>query len=105
LLRDYLAFVRDPANEGLFPVQDWTEFTILAMLGRTEEALDEFERRVDAGYLYLWWQLKDGAFDPDYAAVVDDPRFEALYARITTRVDELRASFLAEPDLPAGDFP
>jgi TolB-like protein len=105
LLRDYLAFVRDPANEGLFPVQDWTEFTILAMLGRTEEALDEFERRVDAGYLYLWWQLKDGAFDPDYAAVVDDPRFEALYARITTRVDELRASFLAEPDLPGEDFP
>jgi len=46
--------------------------------------------------------LKDGAFDPDYKTVIDDPRFTALYERITARVDSMRASFLANPELPAG---
>jgi hypothetical protein len=105
LLRDYLAFVQDPGNRGLSPAKDWTEFTILAMLGDTEAALAELETVVDSGYLYLWWNLKEGVFDPDYAAVVNDPRFEALYARITTRVDEMRESFLAQPELPPGRFP
>ena len=99
LLRDYLAFVRDPANDWRFRPRDWTEFTILAFLGDTDGALSNLESVVDSGYLYQWYALKDGAFDSEYAAVIADPRFEALYARITGRVDELRQAFLAEPEL------
>jgi len=102
LLRDYLAFIRDPENAGAFNSHDWTQFTILAMQGDTEAALAELESVVESGYLYQWYMLMDGAFDPDYATVLADPRFEALYARITAKVDALRASFEAQPDLPAG---
>jgi len=102
LLRDYLTFVRDPGNNWQFHPRDFTEFTILAFLGDTDGALDALRSVVDSGYLYQWYALKDGAFDPDYAAVIADPRFEALYARITDRVDELRKAYLEQPDLPDG---
>lgn len=102
LLQDYLDFVRDPANAAAFDPHDWTEFTILAMLGETDAALAELEAVVDSGYLYQWYMLKDGAFDPDYAAVLADPRFEALYGRVTTKVDEQRTGFQAQPGLPEG---
>jgi len=103
LLRDYLAWLRS-TEEGTFSSlqMDWTVFTIHAMLGETDLALRELEARVNSGYLYKWWALKDGAFDPDYAAVLADPRFEQLYARITARVDELREGYLANPEPPEG---
>jgi len=104
LLLDYLAFARDPGNAGRFNPHDWTEFTILAMLGETETALAELANVVDSGYLNNWYQLKDGAFDPDYAAVLADPRFDALYDQITAKVAELRASFDAQPELPEGTW-
>jgi len=46
--------------------------------------------------------LKDGAFDPEYKAVIADPRFESLYQHITARVDDMREAFLANPELPEG---
>jgi hypothetical protein len=64
--------------------------------------LNELAAVVDSGYLFQWYALKDGAFDPDYAVVIADPRFQALYARITARVDELREAYLEQPDLPDG---
>jgi len=100
LLRNYLAFVRNPANANEFYAHDWTQFTILAFLGDTEAALAELQSVVESGYVYQWYQLKDGGFDPDYAGVLTDPRFEQLYDRVTGKVDELRASFNAQPDLP-----
>jgi hypothetical protein len=78
---------------------------ILALLGETQAALDALEAAVDAGYVYEWWMLKEAAFDPDYATVLAEPRFEALYDRITARVAEQRDSFLADPELPEGQQP
>ena len=105
LLRDYLAFIREIEGDWSVGPPDWTEFTILAMLGETEAALAALERKGDSGYLYQWYKLKDAAFDPDYAAVIADPRFEELYARIAARVDAMRQSYLAEPELPKGYMP
>jgi TolB-like protein len=102
LLRDFLRFVREDTQWNATDPSVWTEFTILAMLGETEAALAELEAVVDSGYIYQWYMLKDGAFDPDYAAVIADPRFEALYARITDRVDTMREAFFANPALPEG---
>jgi len=102
LLEAYLAYVRGTPQDQWMSGKGWAPFTILAMLGESEAALDEFEAMVDAGYLHQWWALKDGSFDPDYAAVLATPRFEKLFARITTRVDELRAAYFAQPELPGG---
>lgn len=102
LLRDYLRFVREDAEWSPAEPAGWTEFTILAMLGETEAALAALEAVLDSGYIYQWYLLKDGAFDPDYAAVIAEPRFAALYERITARVDTMREAFLANPELPNG---
>jgi adenylate cyclase len=102
LLQDYLRFIRQDTRWSVFTRPGWTEFTILAMLGETDAALAALEKALDSGYIYQWYMLKDGVFDPDYAAVIADPRFEALYTRITARVDQMREAFLANPELPEG---
>ena len=95
-LRACLEYLHNPRKR----VSPWSEFTLLAMLGETEAALDVMERVVDSGYVYMWWALRDGAFDPDYAKVIAAPRFESLYQRLVERVDAQRESFLAQPELP-----
>jgi hypothetical protein len=105
LLEEYLAFAQAGPEDHWETRKGWTPFTILAMLGETEAALDELETQVNTGYLHQWWALKDGAFDPDYAAVIAHPRFAALYQRITDRVAEQRAAYFAQPELPAGSIP
>jgi len=105
LLKDFMAFL--DSREFSTPAGQigFMRFTILAMLGETGQALDTLQAAMESGYLEQWYALKDGAFDPDYAAVVADPRFEELYARITARVDDFRAAFFANPELPEGYLP
>jgi hypothetical protein len=78
----------------------FTEFTIHAFLGETDAAIRALQTAVDEAWLPGWWSLKFGAFDANYAAVLEDPRFEPLYLRIVSRVAEMRESFRANPDLP-----
>ena len=79
----------------------FTRFTIHAFLGETDKAITELKKCVDAGWLVGWWGLKDGGFDPNYAAVIADPRFVELYADIENRVRLMREDFFAHPELPA----
>ncbi len=99
LLRRYLDRLGSPDfidRDGGMPR---IEFAALAMLGETESALAALERAVDQGRLYQWWSLRDGGFDPDYAAVIADPRFEALEKRIQARVADQRKALERQPEL------
>ncbi len=100
-LRNYLGQIADAPLRGDGGV-GFGRFTVLALLGETDMAIDELQKVVDSGWLPGWWQLKIGAFDPSYAAVVADPRFAKLYAEIEGRVRRMRESFLEHPELPAG---
>jgi hypothetical protein len=103
-LRAYLDHIRGSQSNGMIGEVPLIEFTTLAMLGDTDEALDVLERAVDQGRIYQWWSFRDGAFDPDYAAVIADPRFEALEARIQVKVDGLRQALEQQPELNEGDL-
>jgi len=79
----------------------FTRFTILALLGETEAAIEELQKVVESGWVVQWWGLKDAAaFDTNYAAVVADPRFEELYSGLIDRVTAMRESFRTNPELP-----
>jgi TolB-like protein len=77
-------------------------FTLNAFLGETDAAIAALEEAVKAGWLQGWWALKSGTFDPNYAAVIADPRFVTLYAQIENRVRQMREDFQANPELPEG---
>ena len=101
ILRDFLArTAEDPiiGDEGI----GFLRFTLNAFLGDTDAAIVALEEVVKAGWLHGWWALKTGAFDPNYAAVIADPRFVTLYAEIENRVRQMREDFHANPELPEG---
>lgn len=101
-LLDYFRMAEEPQCCRRHP---WTDFAVLAFLGETEAALAELEQQVEGGIVAGWWALTEGAFDPNYAAVMAEPRFEAAYARILTIVADQRAGFLAQPELSDNPFP
>ena len=103
-LRTYLDHIRNPQVVGRTGGLPRIEFATLAMLGDTQAALDALERAVDQGRIYQWWSFRDGAFDPDYAAVIADPRFEALEDRIRVRVEDQRLALGQQPELSEGDL-
>ncbi|MGH8033579.1 MAG: hypothetical protein ACREO9_00025, partial [Lysobacterales bacterium] len=80
----------------------FTRFAIHAFLGETDAAIVALQEALDAGWLAGWWGLKSGDFDPNYAAVIADPRFVTLYAEIEARVKSMREDFFAHPELPEG---
>jgi TolB-like protein len=104
LLKDYLAHLQGRNRFWLGQHGGYSEFVVYALLGETGQAVEALERAIDEGYFFFWWMLRDGAFDPDYAAVIADPRFEAVYARIVRRVGELREEFLAQPEPAEGQL-
>lgn len=87
---------------GQVDAMGFAEFTILAFLGRADDALQALEAAIDAGYMHKWWTLKDGAFDPEYAKVIADPRFEVLYRQLQDRAGRMKSGFLQQPELPEG---
>jgi hypothetical protein len=99
LLRDLLARIAEEPVKG-DRGKGFTEFTIYAFLGETDAAIDALREAVDEGWLLEWWSLDYGAFDANYAAVLEDPRFRQLYDQITSQVTEMRELFRASPDLP-----
>jgi len=46
-------------------------------LSETDAAIAALEEVLAVGWLPGCWGLKQGAFDPDYAVVIEDPRFTA----------------------------
>lgn len=52
-----------------------------ALIGERAKAFDALNRAVDLGYCDVEWMRKDA----DLAALRDDPAFEALVARATSR--------------------
>jgi hypothetical protein len=95
-LRAYLAEIAplSVAEAGFEP------FAVHAFLGETDAALAALKKASDAGFSQGWWGLRDGAFDPEYAAVLNDPRFRALFGELERRIAAARESYLADPDLP-----
>jgi hypothetical protein len=81
---------------------NWSLFSVHAMRGDLEEALQALDAAMASGDLRFWWALPLGGFDPAYAAVLADPGFQQRYARLKARVEQQRAAFLARPELPEG---
>lgn len=102
LLQDYLAYVKTQPMIDMWGGLGFVEFTIHAFMGQKEEALAALKAALDLGYVHQWWMLKEASFDPDYARVIADPEFEALYSQIAENVDRMRAEFFAQPELPDG---
>ena len=90
-----------------FQTSSFVPFTILAMLGETDAAIAALQTAVDAhrpwGW-WGWWALKDGAFDPDYAAVLADPRYQVIYAGMQQKLAAMRQSYQARPELSEGEL-
>jgi TolB-like protein/Flp pilus assembly protein TadD len=99
MLRELVPLADEQDSWGL-GAGGFTVFTIHAFLGETDQAIEALQRAVDSGWLLGWWGLTFGDFDDNYAAVLADPRFEALHEEITSRVGQMRESFRANPDLP-----
>ena len=78
----------------------FTDFTIYAFLGETDAAIQALQEAVDEGYLSGWWSLEHGSFDANYAAVLEDPRYQRLFNQIVARVREMRESYQTNPGLP-----
>jgi len=64
---------------------------LLVLEGRFDEALTELRALADSGRFYSWWI----GFEPIYAPLYDDPRFQGIVADLNARVDEARTKFLA----------
>jgi TolB-like protein len=104
-LRDYLVELAALPPEQL-PQARFIPFTIHAMLGETDAAIAALQTAVDANVPWAWWgwwALKDGAFDPDYAAVLADPRYQAIYAGMESKLSAMRESYQANPELSEED--
>lgn len=94
-LRRHLAFLEgdgvidDPVRIG------WSRFIAQALLGERESALDEIERIAGTPYHHRWYDVDTYSFDPDYAALVGDPRFVAIFGRIKARAKTMHEEYLA----------
>jgi hypothetical protein len=95
-LRSYLQEIeaKPIAESGFIP------FALYAFLGETEQAIAAFQKAADGGFSKGWWGLKNGTFDPDYAAVWADSRVQQQFTALEMRITAQRDSFLSDPDLP-----
>jgi len=100
-LRDVLIQLVDQPISGRDGI-GFERFTILAYLGETDAAIDEFRKVVDSGFRTGWWALKMGAFDASYAAVLEDPRFMETYNGLQDRVHQMLEGYRENPGLPEG---
>jgi hypothetical protein len=65
--------------------------------GNEAAALDALEELVDQDWRYYWWALKG---QPEFAPLLDRPRFRALFERLESGVREQREYFEANRDEP-----
>jgi len=101
MLRHYLGLLENENRNSKAESRGFTFFTIYAFLGQTDEAIKALQWAMDNNWYIGWSLLRSGSFDPDYAAVLADPRFEVLYEQIEQEVAVMRDSFLENPDIPS----
>ena len=105
-LRDHLADLAAAGPPELRQAR-FIPFTIHAMLGETDAAIAALQAAVEADLPWAWWgwwALGDGAFDPDYAAVLADPRYQAIYDGMQARLTAMRESYETNPELPESEL-
>jgi hypothetical protein len=68
--------------------------TALAILGRTDEALDELALSVKLKRLMRWWYVSD--LDPVFATLRTDPRFKAIVAEGQLHLAKQREAIAAK---------
>jgi tetratricopeptide (TPR) repeat protein len=98
-LEDFLETVRESPTNG-FGGLGFARFLALAVQGETAASLAELEAVAATGWTEDWWLLEALNFDPDVAAVTEDPRYQAINARLQERVRQMREDYLAKPELP-----
>jgi len=101
MLGRYLDLLENEIRESKAESRGFTLFTIYAFLGQTDEAIKALQWAMDNDWYKGWSLLRSGSFDPDYAAVLADPRFEVLYKQIEQEVAVMRDSFLENPEIPS----
>jgi transcriptional activator of cad operon len=67
----------------------WERAAAFAMLGENDRALTELAASLDSGRYAGWWYTAE--FDPVYANIRQDPRFQALADRARAHRDRQRA--------------
>jgi TolB-like protein len=95
LLQRHLAYLESEEVTAASKRFGWARFIALALAGKVDAALEELDRIAGSPYHHRWYDLQTYSFDPDYAAVVDDPRFVAIFGRIRSRADSMRKEYLS----------
>jgi len=80
------------------PRMDWWGYGILdaelaAVQGNRDAALDALEAAIDAGWMEDWWFNEK--YNPNLASLHGDPRYEALFKRLTNKAAEQLALYRA----------
>ncbi|TVQ37635.1 MAG: tetratricopeptide repeat protein [Wenzhouxiangella sp.] len=89
---------RTRLERGPWLISGHEEAQLLALKGEYDAALDSLEALIDSGWRYYWWGL-DGYY-PEFAAIVDHPRFVAMVERLEAGVRAQREYFEAHRDQP-----
>jgi len=95
LLRQHLAYLEAEKVTDMPMRFGWARFVALALVGNVDAALEELDRIAGSPYHHRWYDLQTYSFDPDYEAVLSDPRFVATYGRIRSRADRMREEYLS----------
>ena len=94
LLQQHLSYLGAEERRNRRTRIGWSRFVVLALSGEHDLALEELDRIADTPYHHQWYDLNSYSFDPDYAAVLGDPRYVAIFSRIRARADRLREEYL-----------
>jgi TolB-like protein len=100
LLEGFLVAAAEVPATGMGGV-GFSRFMALAVKGDSAAALAELESVAGMGWTADWWLLDALEFDPDYARVMGDPRFQKIRAGLGERVQQMRESYRANPNPPA----
>lgn len=88
---------RTRIDRGPWLITGMEEASLHMLEGNEAAALDALEELVDRDWRYYWWALKG---QPEFAPLLDHPRFRALFERLEAGVREQREYFEANRDEP-----
>lgn len=88
---------RTRIDRGPWLITGMEEASLHMLEGNEAAALDALEELVDQDWRYYWWALKG---QPEFAPLLDRPRFRALFERLESGVREQREYFEANRDEP-----
>jgi TolB-like protein/tetratricopeptide (TPR) repeat protein/DNA-binding winged helix-turn-helix (wHTH) protein len=88
---------RTRIDRGPWLITGMEEASLHMLEGNEAAALDTLEELVDRDWRYYWWALKG---QPEFAPLLDHPRFQTLFERLEAGVREQREYFEANRDEP-----